>query len=91
MIWSDTIDNVVWDQLTALDCAAPLADGVDCSYICDVAVLPSHQVTGLGKAIVTRVVGQSQGHKSIILHSVRGKQPFYRKSGFRWMRPRWLF
>lgn len=29
-----------------------LADGADCSYICDIAVLPSHQGTGLGKQIV---------------------------------------
>ena len=33
-----------------------LADGTDCSYICDIAVLPSHQGTGLGKAIVGRLV-----------------------------------
>jgi hypothetical protein len=29
-----------------------LADGSDCSYPCDIAVLPSHQGTGLGKQIV---------------------------------------
>jgi ribosomal protein S18 acetylase RimI-like enzyme len=62
-----------------------LADGVDCSYICDVAVLPSHQGTGLGKEIVTRLVNLSQGHKKIILYSVPGKEPFYRKFGFRRM------
>ena len=28
-----------------------LADGTDCSYICDVAVLPEYQSEGLGKAI----------------------------------------
>ena len=62
-----------------------LADGVDCSYICDVAVLPSHQGSGLGKEIVTRLVNLSQGHKKIILYSVPGKEPFYRKFGFRRM------
>ena len=62
-----------------------LADGVDCSYICDVAVLPSHQGTGLGKEIVSRLVNLSQGHKKIILYSVPGKEPFYRKFGFRRM------
>ncbi len=30
-----------------------LADGADCSYICDVALLPSHQGLGLGKQIVS--------------------------------------
>ena len=55
-----------------------LADGIDCSYICDVAVLPSHQGTGLGKEIVARLVNQSAGHKKIILYAVPGKEPFYK-------------
>jgi len=62
-----------------------LADGADCSYICDVAVLPAHQGTGLGREIVARLVALSQGHKKIILYSVPGKEPFYRKFGFRRM------
>ena len=62
-----------------------LADGADCSYICDVAVLPSHQGTGLGKEIVSRLVAHSRGHKKIILYSVPGKEPFYRRFGFRRM------
>ena len=59
-----------------------LADGVDCSYICDVAVLPSHQGTGLGKQIVGRLVELSRGHRKIILYAVPGKEPFYKKFGF---------
>jgi ribosomal protein S18 acetylase RimI-like enzyme len=59
-----------------------LADGADCSYICDVAVLPSHQGTGLGKAVVQELVKLSQGHKKIILYSVPGKEGFYKKLGF---------
>jgi len=62
-----------------------LADGGDCSYICDVAVMPSHQGTGLGKQIVQRLVDLSRGHRKIILYSVPGKEPFYRKFGFRRM------
>lgn len=60
-----------------------LADGVDCAYVCDVALLPSHQGLGLGREIVQRLVKLSQGHKKIILYSVPGKEPFYRKLGFR--------
>jgi predicted N-acetyltransferase YhbS len=63
-----------------------LADGVDCSYLCDVAVLPSHQGTGVGKEIVAKLVALSAGHKKIILYSVPGKEPFYRRFGFRRMR-----
>ena len=59
-----------------------LADGVDCSYICDIAVMPGHQGTGLGKAIVQRLVDLSRGHKKIILYAVPGKEPFYKRFGF---------
>ncbi len=59
-----------------------LADGADCSYICDIAVLPSHQGTGLGKQIVAQLVERSRGHRKIILYAVPGKEPFYRKFGF---------
>ena len=59
-----------------------LADGADCSYICDIAVLPSHQGAGLGKQIVGHLVEKSRGHKKIILYAVPGKEPFYKKFGF---------
>ena len=62
-----------------------LADGIDCSYICDVAVLPSHQGTGLGKEIIVKLVRSSAGHKKIILYAVPGKEDFYRKFGFKRM------
>ena len=60
-----------------------LADGRDCAYLCDVAVLPSHQRLGIGREIVTRLVALSRGHKKIILYSVPGKEPLYRRFGFR--------
>lgn len=118
-IWSYSIDDLDWNELSALYHAAPLgnknpadlrtaftnsmfrclvyddgklvgvgralADGVDCSYICDVAVLPSHQGMGLGKQIVAKLVNMSNGHRKIILYAVPGKEPFYRKLGFRRM------
>lgn len=59
-----------------------LADGADCSYLCDIAVLPSHQGSGLGKQVVQRLVTASQGHRKIILYAVPGKEPFYRRFGF---------
>lgn len=59
-----------------------LADGADCAYLCDIAVLPSHQGTGLGKQIVQRLVDASRGHRKIILYAVPGKEPFYRRFGF---------
>lgn len=59
-----------------------LADGADCAYICDVALLPSHQGAGLGRAVMQELLRLTQGHKKIILYSVPGKEPFYRKLGF---------
>ena len=59
-----------------------LADGADASYICDVAVLPEHQGSGLGRQVVARLVEASRGHRKILLYSVPGKEGFYRKLGF---------
>ena len=59
-----------------------LADGRDCAYLCDVAVLPSHQGLGLGKQIIERLVAQSRSHTKILLYSVAGREPLYAKFGF---------
>jgi predicted N-acetyltransferase YhbS len=62
-----------------------LSDGCDCAYLCDVAVLPSHQGRGLGKEIVARLMRLSASHRKIILYAVPGKEPFYEAFGFRRM------
>jgi predicted N-acetyltransferase YhbS len=62
-----------------------LADGRDCSYLCDIAVHPDTQGSGLGREIVQRLVDRSRGHKKIILYAVPGKEPFYGKFGFKRM------
>jgi ribosomal protein S18 acetylase RimI-like enzyme len=116
LAWTDALDGVDWDELSALYKAAPLgdkpaahlqkvfsnslyrcfvsddgrlvaagralADGGDCSYLCDIAVMPSHQGTGLGKQVVAHLVERSRGHRKIILYAVPGREPFYRKFGF---------
>ena len=72
----------VYDSGRLVGVGRALADGVDCSYICDVAVLPTHQGNGLGKAIVKKLVALSAGHRKIILYAVPGKESLYRKLGF---------
>ncbi len=62
-----------------------LADGKDCSYICDIAVHPDYQGQGVGKAVVSKLVALSKGHKKIILYAAIGKGSFYRKLGFKRM------
>lgn len=118
-IWSESIDDVDWQELANLYERAPLtkkypdklqqafgnslfrwiirdgnqiigagralADGCECAYVCDVALLPEYQGKGLGKAIVHRLVEQAQDHKRIILYSVPGKEGFYKSLGFKRM------
>jgi ribosomal protein S18 acetylase RimI-like enzyme len=62
-----------------------LADGADCSYICDVALLPTHQGRGLGHELIDQLVELSRGHAKIILYAVPGREGFYARHGFRRM------
>ncbi|HUL56270.1 MAG TPA: GNAT family N-acetyltransferase [Usitatibacter sp.] len=73
---------IVRDADRIVGAGRALADGGDCSYLCDVAILPDYQGRGIGKEIVKRLVELSGGHKKIILYSVPGKEGFYRKLGF---------
>ncbi len=72
----------VYENKKLVAAGRALADGGDCSYICDIAVLPSHQGKGLGKQLVSHLVEKSRGHKKIILYTAPGKESFYRKFGF---------
>ena len=72
----------VYDGGKLVGAGRALADGGDCSYICDIAFLPSHQGAGLGKQMVAELVERSRGHRKIILYAVPGKEPFYKKFGF---------
>jgi ribosomal protein S18 acetylase RimI-like enzyme len=62
-----------------------VADGIDCAYLCDVAIHPAFQGRGLGKEIIARLKELSAGHKKIILYANPGKEGFYEKLGFRRM------
>lgn len=73
---------LVRENGTLVAAGRALADGADCAYICDVAVLPSHQGAGLGKAMVERLLADAKDHKKVILYAVPGKEAFYRKIGF---------
>jgi len=72
----------VYDHKKLVGVGRALADGADCSYICDVAIHPDYQGRGLGKAIIERLIEDSKGHKKIILYAVPSKEPFYAKFGF---------
>lgn len=74
------------DDGTLVGAGRAVADGVDCSYLCDVAVHPRLQGHGLGGAIIDRLVELSAGHKKIILYANPGTEGFYKKRGFARMR-----
>lgn len=75
----------IYADNTLVGVGRALADGVDCSYICDVAIRPEHQGLGLGKKIIQQLVTLSAGHNKIILYANPGKEGFYSKLGFKKM------
>jgi ribosomal protein S18 acetylase RimI-like enzyme len=72
----------VFDQGLLVGAGRAVADGIDCSYLCDVAVHPRYQGRGLGKEIIGRLRDFSASHRKIILYANPGKEGFYRKLGF---------
>jgi ribosomal protein S18 acetylase RimI-like enzyme len=76
----------VFDNEKLIGAGRALADGIDCSYLCDVTVHPDYQGLGLGKEIINKLKEFSAGHKKIILYANPGKEGFYKKLGFLRMR-----
>jgi ribosomal protein S18 acetylase RimI-like enzyme len=76
----------VYDGDAVIGVGRAVADGIDCSYLCDVAIHPDYQGRGLGKAIILRLNELSAGHRKIILYANPGKEGFYKKLGFLPMR-----
>jgi ribosomal protein S18 acetylase RimI-like enzyme len=72
----------VYSDKTLIGAGRALADGLDCSYICDIAIHPDFQNKGIGKDIVKKLIEFSQGYNKIILYSYPGKEEFYSKIGF---------
>jgi len=72
----------VYDDDKLIGAGRALADGIDCSYICDVAIHPEYQGQWIGKEIINKLIEDSKGHQKIILYSVPSKEPFYEKFGF---------
>lgn len=75
----------IFDKGKLIGAGRALADGIDCSYICDMAVNPNYQGLGLGKGIAAKLIELSKGHKKIILYANPGKEGFYKKLGFKMM------
>ncbi len=72
----------VYDGNTLIGVGRAVADGVDVSYLCDVAVHPEYQRRGIGKQIVRKLLEFSKGHNKILLFASMGKEPFYKQLDF---------
>ncbi|MDD3341963.1 MAG: GNAT family N-acetyltransferase [Sulfurospirillaceae bacterium] len=72
----------VYDGEKIIGVGRALSDGIDVSYIADVAIHPQYQKQGIGKQIVTKLVEFSKEHNKIILFASMGKELFYVKLGF---------
>ncbi|GHH60448.1 GNAT family N-acetyltransferase [[Pseudomonas] boreopolis] len=76
---------MAFDEDKVVAAGRTVADGVDCSYLCDIVVHPACQGSGLGKELIRKLIELSKGHRKIILYAVPGREPFYEKFGFRRM------
>ncbi|MEX1091525.1 MAG: GNAT family N-acetyltransferase [Acidimicrobiia bacterium] len=74
--------SFIYSDSRLIGAGRAIADGLDCAYIADVAVHPDFQGRGLGKAIISRLVGMAKGHRKIILYANPGTEGFYLSLGF---------
>lgn len=72
----------VYDGIILIGAGRAIADGIDVSYLCDVAVHPEYQRRGIGKQIVRKLLEFSTGYNKILLFASIGKESFYSKLGF---------
>lgn len=61
-------------------------DEIDCAVICDLAVHPNMQGSGIGERILGTLKQQVRHHLRIILYAKPGKESFYLKRGFSQMK-----
>ena len=76
---------IVMDSGKLIGAGRALADGADCSYICDVVIHPEYQGEGIGKQLVNKLIEASSGHSKIIMYANPGKEGFYLNLGFKFM------
>ena len=76
---------IVMDSGKLIGAGRALADGADCSYICDVVIHPVYQGKGIGKQLVNKLIEASSDHSKIIMYANPGKEGFYLNLGFKFM------
>jgi ribosomal protein S18 acetylase RimI-like enzyme len=71
-----------YDGARLVGAGRAIADGVDCAYLCDVAIHPDYQGRGLGRELMTQLRRLTEGHRKVLLYAAAGKEGFYRRLGF---------
>ena len=71
-----------YDGARLVGAGRAIADGVDCAYLCDVAIHPDYQGKGLGRELMTQLRRLTEGHRKVLLYAAAGKEGFYRRLGF---------
>lgn len=72
----------VFDAERLVGAGRALCDGAEVAYLADIAFLPAYQGQGLGAEMMRRLLEPLAGYGKVILYSVPGKEPFYRRFGF---------
>jgi aralkylamine N-acetyltransferase len=71
----------VWHEGELIGAGRAITDGIAYAAIFDVVLLPEYQGKGIGRQMMTFLAERSKAG-NIILHSVPGKEEFYRKLGY---------
>jgi ribosomal protein S18 acetylase RimI-like enzyme len=70
-----------WHEGELIGAGRAITDGIAYAAIFDVVLLPEYQGKGIGRQMMTFLAERSKAG-NIILHSVPGKEEFYRKLGY---------
>ncbi|HXB02047.1 MAG TPA: GNAT family N-acetyltransferase [Opitutaceae bacterium] len=74
-----------WHGEDLIGAGRAITDSIAYAVIFDVVLLPAYQGRGIGKQIMMFLAERSKA-ANVLLHSVPGKEEFYRKLGYRRMK-----
>src|SRR5579859_755888 len=75
----------VWDMGELIGAGRAITDGVRCTMIFDVVLLPEYQSRGIGKEIMKFLADRSKA-PTLLLYAVPGMEAFYSRIGYRKMK-----
>ncbi len=89
MFESSTYVFTAWQNDNVVGIARVLSDGVLQSYLCDLAVEPDVQRSGVGKALLNRILETCRGTE-LVLRDSNLSASFYEYLGFQRVENAWL-